>query len=130
MITIGSKSVEILMSLAGTLSISNSSVWYLFGDRTSTVFVLLNAHCAEVMIGCAFIYWPQKTRHHTGLSTAAGVSAYPLLGCVHWLSLKGSCCQFQAVTLEKGGCAFNRTCALNRTNTVYYLTLEAQIKSR
>ena len=24
----------------------------------------------------------------------------------------------EAVTLEKGGCVFNRTCALNRTNTV------------
>ena len=29
----------------------------------STVFVLLNAHCAEVMIGCAFIYRQQKTHH-------------------------------------------------------------------
>ena len=30
------------------------------------------------------------------------------------------CCQFEAVTLEKGGCAFNRTCALKRTNTVAF----------
>ena len=27
---------------------------------TLTVFVLINAHCAEVMIGCAFIYRQQK----------------------------------------------------------------------
>ena len=30
-----------------------------FGGWT-TVFVLLNAHCAEVVIGCAFIYYSKK----------------------------------------------------------------------
>ena len=50
-----------------------------------TVFVLLNAHCAEVMIGCAFINRQQ------GLGGLGD-----LLGHVH-------CCQFEAVTLEKGG---------------------------
>ena len=33
----------------------------------------------------------------------------------------------EAVTLEKGGCAFNRTCALKRTNTVVTFALHLPI---
>ena len=75
-----------------------------------TVFVLLNAHCAEVMIGCAFIYWPQKRRLlHRPVNCSRGISIPSRAVCT------GSV--WKAASGERG-CAFNRTCALNRTNTV------------